>query len=392
MKKVKCENGHFYDADRFALCPVCGQQNDERYPKAMENRSSRPDPEVTVELPKSTGIDELAPTAWLPPEEILTLFEDGAAAAIPQPVSEPPEEELSPEEERPAAVPASSRIDEIAPTIWFAPDEDLLLQNDEPVVSIFAETVPEETPFEELSPEERKPVEFDSVVDNLSGSEFAESMSSLKDEIEEYNSVEREATEDFPVADKSTEPEQTRPECTEDKSVQALDEVSAVEVSFKENTTMSETPPQIESLAQAVAASHATAIPAFTRPAKECGINSTMLPVGWIVGLNGVSKGTIFPCKTGRNRIGSGWNMDIVLSGDGSINEDIHAMIIYEPRKRQFFIQAGNGDGLTYLNDKLVFTHDELHAYDRITLGGAEFVFVPLCGGSFSWDEDSHRR
>ena len=26
MKKVKCSNGHFFDADRFATCPSCGAE------------------------------------------------------------------------------------------------------------------------------------------------------------------------------------------------------------------------------------------------------------------------------------------------------------------------------------------------------------------------------
>lgn len=392
MKKVICENGHFYDADRFALCPVCGQQNKEKKPWALENEISQIDPEITVELPKSSGIDKLIASACLPPVEILASFEDEDEVTVPPPVPDLLVEELPTERENPSALPVSFGVDEIAPTIWFAPDEDLLLQNDEPVVPIFAETVPEKTLFEELSPEERKPEEYDPVVDNPSGSEFAENRSSLKNETEEYNSVEREATEDFPVANKTAESEQTRPECTEDKSVQILNEVAAVEVSFKENTTMSETPPQIESLAQAVAASHATAIPAFPQAAKEHRDNASALPVGWIVGLNGVSKGRLFPCKAGRNYIGNGRNMDIVLLGERSVSQDTHALIIYEPRKRRFFIQAGTSNGLTYLNDELVFTHDELHAYDRITLGETEFVFVPLCGECFSWDQDPHVR
>ena len=24
MRKVKCQNGHFYNAERFDVCPICG--------------------------------------------------------------------------------------------------------------------------------------------------------------------------------------------------------------------------------------------------------------------------------------------------------------------------------------------------------------------------------
>lgn len=382
MKKVKCENGHFYDADRFALCPVCGQQNSGKNPWALENGSSQLDYETTVELPKSSGIDELAPTAWLPPEESLALFEGEDEGAVSQSVSESLVEKLPPEEENPPALPASFGVDEIAPTVWIAPDQNILVEDDSPVVSVFAETVPEETPVEGIFPEERESVEIDSAGDGP-----------LESGLLENNPAESEAV---PAADKSAgsekaESEQAEAACTGDKSVQPPDE-AVVEDVHKDGLALSETLSPTESLAQAVAASHATEIPVFHQTTKEHGGNTAILPVGWIVGLNGVSKGRLFPCKVGRNRIGSGRNMDIVLLGEQSVSQDTHALIIYEPRKRRFFIQAGTSDGLTYLNDELVFTHDELHVYDRITLGEAEFVFVPLCGECFSWAEDSHGR
>ncbi len=82
--------------------------------------------------------------------------------------------------------------------------------------------------------------------------------------------------------------------------------------------------------------------------------------------------------------------MDIALPEEPSVDQAIHAQIIYEPKKRQFFLQAGNGDGLSYLNENLVFTHEELHAYDRIALGDAEFIFLPLCSESFDWNMNMH--
>lgn len=345
MKKVKCENGHYYDADRFALCPVCGQQNDGRHPWVMESESGQLDSEVTEELPKSMGIDELAPTAYLSPEETLALFEDGGA--LPQSASEPPEEEPLTEQEGSAAPLTGSGIDEIAPTVWIAPDEDLHLREDGPMTPAFTETAPEETPLEEISSDESPSLETESVGNKLLENELAES--------ESY-------------------------------------EAGAVETPSRESPPLPETPPQTGSLAQAIAASHSTSIPVLPQPVKSHGVNTVILPVGWIVGLNGANRGVLFPCKAGRNRIGSGRGMDIIPRGEPSISQETHALIIYEPKKRRFFIQAGNGDELTYLNDELVFTHEELKAYDRIALGKAEFVFVPLCGEYFSWDGDPHGR
>lgn len=110
-------------------------------------------------------------------------------------------------------------------------------------------------------------------------------------------------------------------------------------------------------------------------------------PVGWLICVRGVYIGCAFTCKAGRNRIGRNLDMDICLSEDTSISRDTHAIIIYEPKKRTFYLQAGTGSGLTYHNENLIFDHEEIHAYDKIELGKAEFIFFPLCGEKFTWDD-----
>ena len=110
-------------------------------------------------------------------------------------------------------------------------------------------------------------------------------------------------------------------------------------------------------------------------------------PVGWLVCVRGTYIGHAFVCKAGRNRIGRNLDMDICLSDDGSISRDTHAIIIYEPKNRVFYLQAGTGSGLTYYNGNLIFDHTEINSYDKIELGKAEFIFFPLCGEKFTWDD-----
>lgn len=110
-------------------------------------------------------------------------------------------------------------------------------------------------------------------------------------------------------------------------------------------------------------------------------------PVGWLVCVRGIYTGHAFACKAGRNRIGRNLDMDICLSDDGSISRDTHAIIIYEPKNRIFYLQAGTGSGLTYHNGNLIFDHTEIHSYDKMELGKAEFIFFPLCGEKFTWDD-----
>lgn len=108
--------------------------------------------------------------------------------------------------------------------------------------------------------------------------------------------------------------------------------------------------------------------------------------VGWLVCIRGGHRGESFPLVTGRNSIGRAPEMDVPLMKDESVTEARHAILTYEPRKRQFFIQPGESTGLVYLNDQLIFQHEPLKANDQVEFGDDAYLFVPLCGPSFGWD------
>ena len=110
-------------------------------------------------------------------------------------------------------------------------------------------------------------------------------------------------------------------------------------------------------------------------------------PVGWLVGYKGVYRGTFFNCHTGRNSLGKSCTADIDLSRDPAMEDEIQASVIYDPHQRLFFLHAGTGKGLVYLNDSLVFSCDTLEAYDHIQIGNNDLVFIPLCGPQFTWEE-----
>ena len=109
--------------------------------------------------------------------------------------------------------------------------------------------------------------------------------------------------------------------------------------------------------------------------------------VGWIVCVKGEYIGESFNLKSGKNHIGRSLTMDVALAKERSVSREKHATILYEPNKMQFFLQPGDSSGLTYLNDDLLMAFGELKAGDKITLGDSSFVFVPLCGEKFNWDE-----
>lgn len=108
--------------------------------------------------------------------------------------------------------------------------------------------------------------------------------------------------------------------------------------------------------------------------------------VGWLVCIKGAYFGQSFNLIAGKNLIGRSPMMDISLEDEDSISRNTHAIVIYEPKKRIFILQAGESKGLTYLNDDLILEYETLHAYDKIQLGECELLFIPFCNENFTWD------
>lgn len=109
--------------------------------------------------------------------------------------------------------------------------------------------------------------------------------------------------------------------------------------------------------------------------------------VGWLVCIEGQAFGESFKLKTGRNFIGRSQNMDIVLPGDNSVSRDKHAIILYEPKKREFIAQAGESRELFYLNDEVVLNPVRLKQHDIVTIGNTKLMFFPCCSENFSWED-----
>lgn len=106
---------------------------------------------------------------------------------------------------------------------------------------------------------------------------------------------------------------------------------------------------------------------------------------GWIVCIKGNSVGEAYNLKVGKNTIGRSLEMNIALTEENSVSRERHAIITFDPKNVKFYIQAGENDNLSYLNNEILMTVSELKPYDKIQLGKAEFVFVPLCSDKFSW-------
>ena len=109
--------------------------------------------------------------------------------------------------------------------------------------------------------------------------------------------------------------------------------------------------------------------------------------VGWLICIKGEYHGASFNLKSGRNNIGRALTMDVALAQEKSVSRERHASITFEPHQQKFFIQSGDGNGLTYVNNELLMMFKELQPYDIISLGTCELMFLPLCGERFSWED-----
>lgn len=108
--------------------------------------------------------------------------------------------------------------------------------------------------------------------------------------------------------------------------------------------------------------------------------------VGWLVAISGNHLGQDFKLKTGRNFIGRSADMDVALEKDNSISREKHAIILYEPKSNMFLVQPGDAKQLFYLNEKVVLEATKIVAYDVLSLGETNLLFIPCCSAKFNWD------
>ncbi|MMZ57277.1 hypothetical protein D3C76_355350 [compost metagenome] len=107
---------------------------------------------------------------------------------------------------------------------------------------------------------------------------------------------------------------------------------------------------------------------------------------GWLVCVEGPQMGQDYRIMSEKNFIGRAEEMHIRIIGDNAVSRRNHAVIVYDPKKRNFYLLPGDASGLAYHNNEAVYSPAELNAYDLIQLGRSKFVFVPLCGPHFEWD------
>ena len=108
--------------------------------------------------------------------------------------------------------------------------------------------------------------------------------------------------------------------------------------------------------------------------------------VGWLVGLNGVSRGESYPVRIGRNVLGRDRRSDIVINDDQASSH--HADLVFRPEERRFILMDHNSTNGTYVNEVEIEPRRDLAVKDIIRIGSHRFLFMPLCHDGFHWDDE----
>lgn len=110
------------------------------------------------------------------------------------------------------------------------------------------------------------------------------------------------------------------------------------------------------------------------------------LPVtGWLVCIEGASKGHDYRIHEEYNYIGRSSKMDICIQGDPTVSRENHAIIAYDSQEQLFYFAPVSGGSIVRVNGRAVLGNVELKAYDKLTIGQSSFLFIPFCGEKFVW-------
>lgn len=100
--------------------------------------------------------------------------------------------------------------------------------------------------------------------------------------------------------------------------------------------------------------------------------------VGWVVAVKGPHIGESFELYTKKNFIGRNKDVVVNLYLDNTVSRTSPLGIIFNERKNQFMVLVGASDQTVYINDDLLLENMEIVSGDIITIGNTVLLFVPL--------------
>ena len=382
----KCVNGHYYDGGRFEQCPYCGAKD--------MTQNSAPEMDMTVPV----GFSKPAPA---------------------QPVQQPAPQPVSPafsDDDDDATIPlALYNKRKAAEQEVKAPEQPV--DSTDPVKEYQEEdsTLKMELPKAEFMPEQKPeaaPVVTNDiaalVADAISDEKSAEpdvTQQPTAEEVAAADAVMQQEQQAETAAPVPFEAGQNDPTVTQQPTAEEVEAANAVMQQEQQILNQAvqpmpvqpaPVPPMQPAYTQQIPAPYTQQYTEQYQQPNQAVYNGAYgyqqpaaepKPVaGWLIGLNGATRGSIFELRAGRNFIGRSPDSEILLADD-TVSYSRHASVIYEPNTRTFIAQAGESNGLIYVNGEMVLNGAQLSAYDRITVGNTRFLFFPLCSEAFAWED-----
>lgn len=117
------------------------------------------------------------------------------------------------------------------------------------------------------------------------------------------------------------------------------------------------------------------------------GVTSIQPVTGWLICMNGDERGKDFRLHSGKNFIGRGASMDVMLVDDKTISRDKHCSIAYDPKGNMFYVSPEGGN-IVYLNREIINEPEKITEGDEITVGETVLRFVPFCKEDMAWERE----
>ncbi len=105
---------------------------------------------------------------------------------------------------------------------------------------------------------------------------------------------------------------------------------------------------------------------------------------GWLVCTEGPDRGRDYRIFPERNFVGRREDQHIPILNDETVTREQHAVVIFDPRNREFRILPKNGS--VFHNGQDLRGEAKLTAYDEVLIGNTKLRFVPFCGERFQWE------
>lgn len=133
-----------------------------------------------------------------------------------------------------------------------------------------------------------------------------------------------------------------------------------------------------------------TPLPRHTGPRTaampKAGMADPRFVVGWLVGLDGKTRGESFPIRIGRNVIGRDRKAEVTIDADQVSAH--HADLVFRPEERRYILMDANSTNGTFLNDEEIQSRTDLVAEDVLRFGSQRYLFIPLCRDGLYWEDE----